>query len=165
MLGLGCLTATFGCGFLGDALNPAFLAGIGVDPGTVIPPRGTVIVLFKNETDFAALFHAFEAADALDWTREARNFAVEVPASDSRNEVLSCPVGVFSPGVLSEAFAFEGGTAAEVFTDQDVVAIPYAWPLLNPRDFRCGAVIEVTLTQVATPDAPYSLAVRVIPGR
>jgi hypothetical protein len=155
-----------GCILAADALSPGLLGSLGFDPNVIFPARGTIIVVFKNETQATALFSAFETADAGDLSLETRNFSVSVDPGESRNEVLECPVGALSPGVVTGAgdmLTVDVANAALVFVDAAGTAVAYGGAaLISGEDYTCGDVILVTLQQFG--DA-FGLTVQVIPGR
>ncbi len=155
------LLCSGGCMMAMDMLNPDVFSAFGIDPGTIYPSPGTVIVLFTNSTNALAFFTAFEAADAADLSRDARNFSVDVDPVSSRNEVLTCPVGVVAPGSLDAAFAIQT-QAVTVFDAAGTTNVDYnGAPLTSPHDFSCGDVIEIQLIQVGT---AYQLLVQVRPS-
>src|SRR5262245_726215 len=59
------LAPLFGCVIAADLVNPGFFGSFGLDPGTVTPPAGRVIVAYNNQTQFVARFHVL----ALDSTQ------------------------------------------------------------------------------------------------
>ncbi len=156
VVGVVAAGALSGCGLTADVFNPGVFSSFGIDPNTVIPSQGSIIVLFKNSTANTAVFFAFTSKDPLNLTIESRNFSVEVPPNDNRNEVVDCPVGLVSPGTLGADFTPDNIAATVGGTD-----ITYAWSLISGRDFTCGDVIEVELTDNAT----FPITVRVIPAR
>jgi hypothetical protein len=157
---------TLGCVVAADTLNPAFFSAMGFDPGTIFPSQGTVIVSFTNPTDYTVTFHAFESADPDDLSADSRNFSVVVPPNSSRNEVLSCPVGLVSTGVLDESYEWDGSQAAEIVTGEETIDVEYAWPLREGDAFSCGDVIDFRLESgYVGEDLQYIITVRIIPGR
>jgi hypothetical protein len=155
------LSLQLGCAIALDLLNPGVFSVLGIDPAAISGRRGTVIMNFRNNSDGVAVFYAFESADAIDLTIDSRNFSAEVAPGESRNEVLSCPVAVLSPGSLSAAYAFQP-LAASVVSGTGATTVDYlGTPLLDGSDFRCGYVIDVQLSGTG---GNYTLSVRVIPG-
>ncbi|MFH1746286.1 MAG: hypothetical protein ABIG44_04505 [Planctomycetota bacterium] len=154
-----------GCVIAADALNPAFFSGLGFDPNTIFPPSGTIIVTFTNNTNAPATFYAFESADAVDLVADSRNFSVEVQPGETRNEVLTCPVGMFSPGILGADLSIDN-TAADVQATGGAGTATYdGVPLVEDTDFSCGDVIDVQLYIVGAVDSgAYLVTVRLIPG-
>ena len=155
-----------GCGLLVDFFDPDLAGRLGLDPATVRPEQGTVLVAFNNTTRSPAVFSAYWSRDARNLTRYSRNFNVDVPAGNVRNEVLECPVGLVSPGTLGPDFGRDN-VAAIVQTATGFEDVAYAGPVLVSGDgFVCGDVIEVRLSSVGTGEAAtYSVSVRVIRGR
>ena len=162
----GVLSCSLSCTIAADALNPSFFSALGIDPGTIFPSAGTIIVSFENRTTSPATFYAFEAAGPLSSEPEARNFSVVADAGGTRNEVLDCPVSVISLGVLDAAYASDG-IGAVVISDGGEVEVTYAGSdLVSGQEFTCGDVVDVILTeQGGTDNEQYLLSVRVIPGR
>lgn len=158
-----------GCIFAADALNPNLLSSLGFDPNAVFPRRGTVIVVFQNQTNAVALFNAFETDDLADLGIDSRNFNVVVDPGESRNEVLDCPIGGLGLGAI-------GGTGQEleivpdqavvVFgADADGVEVAYlGQPLAANQDFFCGDVVIVSLVPIAA-DPGVGITVQVVRGR
>jgi hypothetical protein len=157
-----------GCVVLSDVINPNLLVSLGFDPNTILPPTGTVIVVFNNQTQFPVTFYAFQAQEPNDLRVDAANLSLTVDPNATRNDVLDCPVGVISPGVLDNDFNPDP-LAATVFTGQQGVDLNYAGaPLLSGRDYTCGDVIEIRVTAgAAGGDAQqaFAVTVRVLPGR
>lgn len=159
-----------GCVIAADALSPDLFVQLGFDPNTIFPQRGTVIVNFTNNTQFAAFFAAFESVDAADLTIDSRNFSLLIDPMDTRNEVLDCPVDLVSPGFLDAMFAAQNDAVTVFAGDGAGTAVMYdGSPLVAGRDFACGDVINVQLDQIgAGGDAGqvgFVLTVLVIPGR
>jgi hypothetical protein len=168
---------------LGDLFDSSFLSSLGLDPALVSSSNGTVIVVFSNETTAPAQFFAFEQADASDPNRGARNFTQEVPAGQTRNEVLECPLGIVGPGTLdatfnpdtvgATVFTTTAGTAGGG-TTTNAVDVDYAGSVLfSGTDFHCGDVIKITLKQTTTgtttgggqQQTQFTLSVELLPGR
>jgi hypothetical protein len=157
------------CGLVSDALAPGLAQQIGLDPASIKPQQGTVIVAFNNTTRYPATFFAYQSADATDLTRSSRNFSADIAAGKVGNEVLDCPVGLISPGSLSSAFAVDtvaatlGGVAGSTAAD---AIVGYAGnPVISGSGFSCGDVIEIRLSGGGTVEAPtFAITVRVIPG-
>lgn len=156
-----------GCGIVADMFDPGLLMMLGIDPTG--GSQGVVIVSFRNATTFPAQFLAYEALDATDVSRDARNFSLAVGPGEVGNEVLFCPVGVISPGVLGADFARET-TAALVTTEGGVATVAYGGPVLVVGDaYRCGDVIEIGLEPAAgtggdAGDRAFRITVRIIRG-
>jgi len=157
---LALLTAV-GCVIAADALNPAFFSGLGLDPGTIFPPTGVVIVAFTNYTSSPAVFYAFESPKVQDLTG-ARSFYVAVDPGQTRNEVLECPVGLLSPGSLGEDYSVSSVAATVIAAGADVAYNGSA--LVGSSDFVCGDVIDIALSPAAGENA-YLISVRVLPGQ
>ena len=163
------LLAVGACGIVSDALAPGLAQQIGLDPASIKPQQGTVIVAFNNATRFPATFFAYASADAVDLTRSSRNFSADIAAGKVGNEVLDCPVGRIAPGSLTSTFTVDGvaATLAGVAGSTGAVAIVgYAGnPVISGSSFNCGDVIEIRLSAGGTADAPtFVISVRVIPG-
>ncbi len=156
-----------GCALVGDALDPTFVAQLGLDPATIISQPGVVLVAFNNTTNQPAVFQAFSTVDAIDPTRGARNFSVDVAGKEVKNEVVDCPVGLIAPGSLDASFAWQR-VGATVTTGTATTAVEYGGvPVTAGQSFLCGDVIEIRLSAAAaTGDQQnYLITVRVIPGR
>ena len=153
------LLSVLGCSIAADALNPAILSSLGIDPGAFIPSPGVIVVAFNNESSAPGTFYAFESASAQDLSFDSRNFSLSVDPAEIRNEVIECPVGMVSPGSLTDAFALQG-LAATMVTNAGEVTVAYEGsPLVAGQDFSCGDLIEVRVS------ATYVLSVQVHPGR
>ncbi len=155
-----------GCAIAVDLLNPAFPAALGLDPATIIPREGTVLVAFNNGTRSQATFFAFEAPNAEDLASGSRNFSITVEAGQVRNEVLECPVDLFTPGTLGADLSLDSTAAIVLTGDAAGEAVAYGGnPLTQGDAYECGDVIEVRLTPVGTGDAAgFALAIQIIPG-
>jgi len=159
-----------GCVVGADLLSPVLAYTLGYDPASLTGQQGTVIVAFYNQTPYPAQFRAFESLDAADLTRDSRNFSAVVGAMDVANEVLSCPVGVVSPGTLGADFSLAGADpiAAVVQAGDGTVEVSYGGqPLLSGETYSCGDVVEIRLYSAGgggETDAAYGVTVRVIPG-
>ena len=164
------LLAGGGCGLVGDLFAPQFAQEFGLDPATIKPQQGTVLVAFDNTTRFPATFFAYESVDAQDLTRSSRNFSADVAAGKVANEVLDCPVGLISPGSLGSNFAVDRTAvilAGTVGTTATGTTLLYAGnPVISGSSFSCGDVIEIRLSATGAADQPvFTVSVRVIPGR
>lgn len=155
------LASSTGCFVAADLLNPAAIATFGFDPATIQSPVGTVIVVFVNDTDQPAIFHAFQQDDPDDDTT-ASTFEVQVDPNSNENEVLSCPTGLVSLG--SPVLPAGGPDAAHV--GATVVAFT-GDPVLESRDYLCGDVIEYRVSVIAggDPTSDFVITARVRPGR
>ncbi len=153
------------CVLLGDIFNPDFISAIGIDPGTILPQSGTIAVVFSNETSSPAVFQAFEQSDAQDPTLGARNFGVEVPAGEKRNEILSCPVGLISFGQIDASYSVTT-VAANVLTNAGgTTQIDYTGAALESgSEYTCGDVINARLVDSATTDGGYDFIVEILRG-
>ena len=160
------LVAAGGCGLLVDFFDPDLAGRLGLDPATVKPQQGTVIVAFANSTRYPAAFNAYWSRDANNLAGYSRNFSVDVPSGNVRNEVLECPVGVVSPGSLDSTFT-PSALAVVVQAAGEAEEVQYAGPpLISGDGFFCGDVIEIRLSAIGTGDtATYAVSVRVIRGR
>jgi hypothetical protein len=155
-----------GCVVAADLFNPDALLSLGLDPSLLQSPPGTIIVAFNNTTRNTAAMQAFASQSAVDPTINSRNFAVQVDAGETRNEVLSCPVGALAPGSLADDFSFEA-LAATVFEEDGTTTVDYNGPVLEfGTSYLCGDVIEIRLTAVTTgEETGYAIIVRVIRGQ
>lgn len=165
------LLLPLGCGFVTDMFNPSFFSSLGLDPNTIVPAKGVVLVSFKNNTDAPAFFVAYQSANALDLTVHSKNFSVQVDPGKSGNQVLECPVALISPGSLGADFKVDDVAAIVAATGGTVDVTYTAAALVEGQDYRCGDVIDVELFPVAgaagggANNAAYLITVRVIPGR
>jgi hypothetical protein len=165
LLPLLCLVPLAGCAVLSDLLAPGLPLQLGLDPATIIPQEGVVLVAYNNTTQSQATFYAFSAVNAQDLTAGSRNFSAVVDAGKQQNEVVDCPVGVVAPGSLDSSFAVQPLAAVVNGTSVD-----YAGPVLTSGDtFVCGDMIEITLSSTGATttgsQATYAISVRVVPGR
>jgi hypothetical protein len=155
-----------GCAIATDLVNADLLSGFGLDPATVFPSPGKVIVAFVNDTQFSAEFSVVVTPDPLAQTVEYSMGWETVPAGDRSFAVFDCPAAVVTPGELGDDFSLSQ-TAVTVTTDGGDVQVAYAGtPLESGRDFVCGDVIEMQLVQTgaAADAATFLLRVRVVPG-
>lgn len=155
-----------GCGMVADIFAPGLAQEFGLDPASVKPLQGVVLVAFNNTTRSPATFYAFEAASAQDFSQSSGNFSVEVEAGEVRNEILDCPVAVISPGRLSNDFTPES-IAASVGAGGSAATVNYTGPVLvSGSSFACGDLVEIRLSAAAAEEGEqYGVSVRVIKGR
>jgi len=154
--GVALLLPMPGCFVATDLLNPGILSAVGVDPATVIPSQGRLLITYRNMTSGVAYFTSIVADDlAQAETDPTLVFATEVGASEMQTMVVDCPVGIMSP------------IGAGVITDTAVAELTYGGsPLYSGEDYVCGDVIEVRLVETGgTEGVQYSLEVRVLAGR
>ena len=158
-----------GCALAASALNPNLLSQLGFDPNTIFPSTGTVIVVFDNQTSSVVVFNVWYADDPVAFTGSSHNISIPVDPTSTDNEVLNCPVGGLAPGTLGADFK-PTTDAAVVQTGATPVAYNGA-TLISGRDFECGDVVIVHLTQQAGQSGqggttnPYAITVQVVPGR
>ncbi len=157
--GLGCILAA-------DLVNTDVLAALGFDPATIRQPTGNVIVTFTNNTDTVAVFQFYQADDPDDLSLGVRTAEVAVDPGGTgaaTNEVISCPTGSVSLGIVAagtfqvtDTGAIVGGTA-----------VPYAaGVLVEGRDYHCGDLISFTITPVGgQQQTAFLITAQVIPGR
>jgi hypothetical protein len=163
------LLAVGACGLVSDALAPGLAQQIGLDPASIKPQQGTVIVAFNNTTRYPATFFAYQSADATDLTRSSRNFSADIAAGKVGNEVLDCPVGLIAPGSLDSTFNPAGVAASLAGVAGSTVALAevayFGNSVISGSSFSCGDVIEIRLSAGGTTEAPtFAITVRVIPG-
>ena len=163
------LLAVGGCGLVVDLFAPGLAQAVGLDPASIKPQQGTVIVAFNNTTRYPATFFAYESADAVNLARSSRNFSADIAAGKVGNEVLECPVGLISPGSLSSTFTVDGvaaSVAGVAGTTGVLATVGYTGnPVISGSSFSCGDVIEIRLSAGGTTEAPtFVISVRVIPG-
>ncbi len=156
------MTTSGGCTIPLDLFNPALFGQLGLDPNTLRPPTGSLIVFFENNTELPVAFFAYESVNPADLTQDTRNFVVQVDPNESRNEVLECPVQLISLGTVDQ----EGGVGtvgATVLTDGGQMDVEYTGVALESGvTYRCGDVIAVSLNDAG---GVFTLAVRILPGR
>jgi hypothetical protein len=153
-----------GCGLPLDLLNPNLASSLGFDVSTIQSGQGTVIVAFQNATRYPVTFFAFESQDTTDLSIDSRNFSLEVANGEVGNEVLSCPLGLISPGSLNASFQISE-VAAEVQAEAGAVQVAYGGaPLQINSAFSCGDVIEMRVSPSGDATT-FVLTVRVVPGR
>ncbi len=156
-----------GCGIITDVFDVGLAAQFGLDPASIRPSQGTVIVAFRNATNVPVTFLAWRSADTVDLTRDSRNFSVEVQAGEVGNEVLDCPVGIISPGSLSATYAPD--TVGATITTTGAAVAYGGTMLVSGQAFSCGDVIEIRVSPGTSTGedaaAQYVITVRVIPGQ
>lgn len=156
--GIGMLVPMLGCIVAADVLNPDFLSAVGLDPATVIPSEGRLLVAFQNSTQATADFRALLSEDfSSNAAEQTQVIAIGVAASETRTLVIDCPVGDFLP--LEVLVVVSEGAATQV---QFV-----GTPLRSGVDFRCGDVIEMSVVQFtdAEGNVTYRIEAQVLPGR
>lgn len=161
-----------GCAIISDVFATGLAEQLGLDPATIKPSQGVLIVSFKNATSHAAVFSAFAAEEATNLSA-GRNFSRPVAAGAVGNEVLDCPVGVVIPGSVGADNAIDS-SAVVVQTSSALETVTYAGdPLLVTQTYKCGDVVELGLystttstgTDSTTATETFYLTVRVIPGQ
>lgn len=160
-IGVFGLASSTGCFLAADLLNPAAITAFGFDPSTIQAPVGTVIVVFINDTDQPAIFHAFQQDDPDDDTT-ASTFEVQVDPNSNENEVLRCPTGLVSLG--SPVLPGGGNDSAHVGATEVTFG---GDPVRESRDYLCGDVIEYRVSVIpgGDPTSDFVITARVIPGR
>jgi hypothetical protein len=174
---LGCLVTVLpllGCALFTDMLNPDFLSALGVDPATVIRPRGVVVIAFKNSTIATTDFGASVASSLATLETDPQYvYARDVGPNETRTMVVDCPVGVIAPSAPIEgnvATAVGEGTQTSGQTTEAVTfsLVYMGSPLVAGSDFDCGDVVEVRVVQTgggADGAIVVTLEVRVLAGR
>ena len=160
-----------GCTIIADVFSSDLASQLGLDPATIKPSQGVVIVSFKNATSHAATFFAFAAQESTNLSA-GRNFSRPVAAGEVGNEVLDCPVGVIIPGSVGSANAINSSTVI-VQTSSALETVTYGGdPLLVNQTYTCGDVVELGLYSTTastgtdtTATETFFLTVRVIPGQ
>lgn len=164
-----------GCTLASDLLDPQFVLGLGLDPATVTPQQGIILVALNNTTGRPAYLNGYFVVDAGKPSRGSRNFTVYADPGEVRNEVLECPIAVLGPGQLEGAgdeVTVNASAAAIVLTGDDGTTTDVAYsgpPAYEGTAFACGDVVEFRLVQATggrdQTEATYAVTVRVIPGR
>jgi len=151
--GLPLLVPLTGCLLAADLVNPTVLSAVGLDPATIIPPQGRVLIAFQNSTQGVAAFAAVAYDSALDAILVS---ATDVAANETRTMVVDCPVGAVIPLM-----------AGTVVNDALAEVVYAGAPLVAGTDFVCGDVIEVRLIQLgaAADAAAFEMQVQVLAGR
>ncbi|MFO0838710.1 MAG: hypothetical protein U1D55_09290 [Phycisphaerae bacterium] len=160
--------ASGGCLFAADALNPNVLTSFGISPQTVSSGGGRVIVVFDNQASLEASMSAVEVDDATTPTQARESNRTLIPAGESANVVLDCPVAAVIPGRIGDQ-----GTTIQIddvtaVVDPNGAATEVSYtgaPLRASVDYRCGDVIVISLLQAAGTTDQFRISVRVIPGR
>jgi len=174
LLGLVCVPLA-GCMIASDLVNPDILSQLGLD--SAYASQGVVLVAFNNTTRYPAYFTAFYSQSATDLTVKARNFGALVEAHATRNEVLPCPVGLVSPGILGSDYSvstlaatIDATTTTTSGTESVTAEVAYdGTPVQVGVAFFCGDVVEIRLTEQTTSSdgttqSSFVISVRVIPG-
>lgn len=157
------VTPMFGCAIAGDVFNSDLLGVFGLDPATVIPDPGRVVIAYHNATTGVASFSSAVSDDTLDPTSNAKSIiSSNLLAGETRAMVVDCPVGVITPGAPATDFS-TGTTAAFVVTEAgELVEVAYnGFPLVSGNDFGCGDVIQVRVVESA---GEYALQVSILAG-
>lgn len=169
LAGAMLLLVLVGCTVAADFFNPTFASTLGLTPAS--SGQGVVIVAFNNTTRFNATFYAYESLDAVDLSRQARNFSQVVAPSEVKNEVIDCPVERVSPGSLDASYAeIPVAVVVEGQGTAEGEQVTYTGgPLISGQAFSCGDVIEIRLSQRQTgtgdqAETEFFLTVRVLPG-
>lgn len=163
---LPLLVPLAGCFVVTDLVNPGVLSAIGLDPAVIIPSQGRLVIVFNNATQYAVTnMYALVADDVsavvdgaitLGTDGVSEVSADEFAANETRMLILECPVAIVSPG------------GAALVIDGAVTLPTYAGSLMvSGRDYRCGDVIEIRVTQVADvgTEGAFAIQVRVLAGR
>lgn len=146
-----------GCQIAADFINPSVYTALGLDPDTVTPPQGRIVVAFNNTTASLATFFVTVANSDLTDLREA---SAEVGGGQTGNAVFDCPIDLVLPGGI--ATGDQGTPAVVVTTAMGNVVVNYAGVAIEAgRDFQCGDVIEVRLQQVGAGAAAADFNIRV----
>jgi len=163
---LGALLAlgsVLGCALGSDLLNAEALVWLGLDPGTIIPARGSVLIAFTNDTPNPVEFHAYTASDAADLSKGARNYFVEAPPGQTLNEVIDCPIGLVSLGTVGEDLMVDRTGAIVRPAAEAAVAVAYTGAELPyGSGLSCGDVVAVRIRGSGTEGDPYTISVRVL---
>jgi hypothetical protein len=155
---LVCL-ALVGCTVLGDLVNPSLVTALGLDPLTINPSQGVVVVAFKNSTSLPATFFGFSLVDETNPQRGARNFSSVVAPNATGNEVVNCPVTLVGPGALSSTFALSNVGAAVSSATATTNVSYLGEPFRLGESFQCGDVLEISLVAMSgTSSDPNSAA-------
>ena len=156
VIGLPLLLPLTACFMAVDLVNPAFVSALGVDPATVIPSQGRLVIAFNNATQYdvaaavAAVSHK-ASPSASDFTTVA---ATDIPANETHTMVVDCPVQIVVPGGMT--VLVDGAAADALYTGS---------PMLAGEDFRCGDVIEIQVVEVGASGGTFEIRVRVLAGR
>ncbi len=147
LLGSVALLPLVGCALAGDLLNLNFIEQLGIDPATISPSQGVVMIAFVNNTAApTVVFSAFSVANTADPRLGSRNFSVTVAAGEVKNEVVDCPVEALGPGSLTASFAVNP-LAATVITTTGASQVQYTGqPLRLGESFQCGDLVEIALS-------------------
>lgn len=163
MLGGACLSLS-GCLVGADVLNPSLLPQLGIDPKTIRPQNGIVVVAFNNQTNQDVQFLYYTALDANDLTDGVDLFTETVAPGETNSKALFCPFALFSLGSVGQ-----NGAVTTVGANLGGTQVQYTGSQLRSgSEFVCGDVIEVSLITTATGDQQNQQAtfrIRVIPGR
>jgi hypothetical protein len=143
------LVGVGGCAVATDLVNPDILTSLGIDPATVTPPKGTVILALHNDTTFDAQMFVRYSQDANGGEDNFIAIGGVVPSGTTTNRVFDCPV----------TFVQSGG--ALVLTEMPATVMP-GGGALRSGSFRCGDVVEVLLRQVG---ADFEMRLILHPGR
>ena len=158
---VGCLTLLsplMGCAMAIDLVSPDFIATLGLDPATVIPSQGRIVIAFKNSTQFtiAECFVSIAVDNSTSAEDYIRISARDIAANETRTMLADCPVGIILPG------------SAVVQQDAGGPAVEYGGgAIMCGYDYLCGDVIQVEVVQSGddTATAAFSIEVKVIPGQ
>lgn len=169
-LALGvCVSACqlLGCAVAADIFNPGLLSSVGLDPAALTPSRGSIIITFTNNLTTQAVFYSVVATNANDLAADSRVISTLVDPGQTVNEVVECPVGVFFPGQLTDAFARDPAALTVVGGDGNGSDVNYDnAPLISNRDFNCGDLIAISANATGGGDQNgVAIAIRIIPGR
>ena len=148
-----------GCLFAADLLNPATAASLGF---TINNPVGSVVVVFKNDTDQPAIFFAFQQNDTTQ-VNTARGFQVGVDPNSDSNEVMNCPTGRISLGAPQADGTVAGDQSAAV----GATVVAYTGDAVREGvDYQCGDVIvyRVSVRPGGDPASDFVITASVRPG-
>jgi hypothetical protein len=144
------LLPLMGCALASDLLNLDFIKQLGIDPATISPSQGTVVVAFVNKTTASSVsFNAYSVANVADLRQGARNFSATVTGAGVENQIVDCPVEALGPGSLTASFGVSS-LAATVTTTTGVSQVQYTGlPLRLGESFHCGDLVEIALSTAA----------------
>jgi len=146
-----------------------------LDPGTILPPPGKIVVAFNNQTDRVVRFYAYALEDAQDVGAGFASVSSDVAPGEVRSGAFDCPVAALAPGGVNADFTIDGVGATYDFGGAAPVAVTYTGsPAYGERgDFVCGDVIEIQLIQTIVTggtneqdnQSAFEFRVQVYPGR
>jgi hypothetical protein len=166
---VGLLPAS-GCVLASDLLNRDLLLSFGLDPETIVPASGVVLVTLTNNTSTVVEFRVLRADDPDNPAASYDTLDATVLAGETDNKALRCPTGMITLADVGDNDAVDPANAVIVFDAADPTqgtAVAYAGAALREGvDYDCGDIVAYEIHETATgANQAYEITGQVIKGR